>query len=79
MQNTIIICTDSRNFAKDLITKTIEMNKNDFLEICNLNCVSPSIALENELIRKTLKEIKDKKLNFIKGQLLINTILQTEF
>lgn len=55
------------------------MTKNDFVEICNLNCVSPSIAIENELIRKTLKEIKDKKLNDIKGQLLINTILKTDF
>ena len=55
------------------------MTKNDFVEICNLNCVAPSIALENELIRKTLKEIKDNKLNDIKGQLLINTILKTDF
>ena len=55
------------------------MTRNDFNEICNLNCVAPSIALENKLIRKPLKEIKDKKLNDIKGQLLINTILKTEF
>ena len=55
------------------------MSKNDFIELCNLNLVAPSIALENKLIRKTLKEIKDKKLNFIKGQLLINTILRTDF
>ena len=55
------------------------MTRNDFVEICNINCVAPSIAIENELIRKTLKEIKDKKLNDIKGQLLINIILQTEF
>ena len=55
------------------------MTRNDFVEICNLNCVAPSIAIENELIRKTLKEIKDNKLNDIKGQLLINTILKTDF
>ena len=55
------------------------MTKNDFIKICTLNCVAPSIALENKLIIKTLKKIKDKKLNDIKGQLMINTILKTDF
>jgi hypothetical protein len=55
------------------------MSKMDFMELCELNCIAPSIALENDLIRETLKEIKDRKLNSIKGQLLINSILQNQF
>tara|TARA_R100001460_G_scaffold64736_1_gene105034 strand:+ start:362 stop:529 length:168 start_codon:yes stop_codon:yes gene_type:complete len=55
------------------------MNKLEFIELCNLNCINPNIAIENKLIQKTLKKIKAKKLNSIKGQLIINTILQNEF
>ena len=55
------------------------MDKNDFIELCNFVNIYPAIALENKLIIKTLKEIKSKKLNSIKGQFLIATILQTQF
>ena len=55
------------------------MNKTDFIELCNNVNLDPAIVLENKLIIKTLKEIKSKKLNSIKGQLLIATILRTQF
>lgn len=55
------------------------MDKDEFIELCNFVNIDPAIALENKLIIKTLKEIKSKKLNSIKGQLLIATILRTQF
>ena len=55
------------------------MKKLEFIELCNLHYIDSGIALENEIVRKTLKEIIDKKINPINGQIMINTILQSEF
>jgi hypothetical protein len=55
------------------------MRKSDFIEICNLHLISPAIALENKQIVQALKDIKNKKINLIKGQLLISTILENQF
>ena len=55
------------------------MSKLEFIQLCEINLVDPGIAIENKLIRSTLRDIQDKKINFIKGQLLINLILKNDF
>jgi hypothetical protein len=39
------------------------MKKSEFLAICNKNYINPNIALENDSVRKFLKQAKEKYKN----------------
>tara|TARA_R110002033_G_scaffold97692_2_gene146200 strand:+ start:732 stop:893 length:162 start_codon:yes stop_codon:yes gene_type:complete len=53
------------------------MTKSDFTFLCNEAMVSPDVALENDFVRKVLKE--DKSSNSVVNQVKLATFLSTEF
>ena len=52
------------------------MTKSDFTFLCNEAMVSPDVALENDFVRKVLKQDKSNSVYY---QLKLATVLSTEF
>jgi hypothetical protein len=50
------------------------MTKNDFVWICNQHSILPSIALEDDMVRKILKQ--DQGKSSVTNELLLSTYLK---
>ena len=53
------------------------MTYNTFIFACKAHTIDPHIALENPLIKKVIKD--DKGKSTVSNEILLNTILKTEF